>query len=48
MPKPYAADPRHAYKETPPGVMRVILLAFGVALVLGLTSGVVWVLYNLL
>ena len=48
MPKPQAADPRRVYKGTPSGVMGAILMAFGIALFLGLTSGVVWVLYNLL
>jgi hypothetical protein len=48
MAKPYASDPRRAYKSTPSGVTGAILVAFGIALLLGLTSGVVWVLYNLL
>ena len=48
MPKPYAADPRRVYKRSPSGVMGPILVAFGIALLLGLTSGIVWVLYNLL
>ena len=48
MSKPYASDPRRVYKTSPSGVTGVILLAFGVALLLGLTSGLVWILYNLL
>jgi hypothetical protein len=48
MAKPYASDPRRVYKSAPSGVMGAILVAFGVALLLGLASGVVWVLYNLL
>ena len=48
MAKPYAADPRRAYKSSPSGVTGVILVAFGVALLLGLTSGIVWVVFNLL
>jgi len=46
--KPYASDPRRVYKGSPSGVTGVILVAFGIALLLGLTSGVVWILYNLL
>ena len=30
-----------------PDLLRVLLIAFGVALLLGLTSGVVWIAYNL-
>jgi hypothetical protein len=48
MPKPRHADPRRAYKSSPSGVMGVILIAFGIALLLGLTSGLVWILYRLL
>ena len=48
MAKPYATDPRRVYKITPSGVTGAILVAFGIALLLGLTSGVVWILYNLL
>jgi hypothetical protein len=48
MAKPYATDPRRAYKNSPSGVTGVILVAFGVALLLGLTSGIVWVVFNLL
>ena len=48
MPKPYASDPRRIYKSSPFGVTGTILVAFGIALLLGLTSGVVWILFNLL
>jgi hypothetical protein len=48
MAKPYASDPRRVYKSSPSGVTGAILVAFGIALLLGLTSGVVWILYNLL
>jgi hypothetical protein len=48
MAKPYASDPRRVYKSTPSGVTGVILVAFGIALLLGLTTGLVWILYNLL
>jgi hypothetical protein len=48
MAKPYASDPRRAYKNSPSVVTGAILVAFGVALLLGLASGVVWILFNLL
>lgn len=48
MAKAYASDPRRVYKSTPSGVTGAILVAFGIALLLGLTSGVLWILYNLL
>ena len=48
MPRPYALDPRRLYKNAPSGVMGLILIAFGTALLLGLVSGIVWVVVNLL
>ena len=48
MAKPYASDPRRVYRTSPSGVMGLILVAFGIAILLGLTSGLVWILYNLL
>ena len=48
MPKPYASDPRRLYKRAPSGVMGLLLIAFGTALLLGLASGVVWVVVSLL
>lgn len=48
MPKPYPTDRRQTYKGTPSGVMGVIWVAFGIALLLGLASGIVWILFNLL
>jgi len=48
MRRPYANDPRRLYKNAPSGVMGLILIAFGTALLLGLVSGIVWVVVNLL
>ena len=48
MSKPYASDPRRVYKSSPSGVTGVILVAFGVALLVGLASGLVWIVFNLL
>lgn len=47
MAKPYDSDPRRFYKESPSGVMRLIFVTFGIALLLGLASGVVWIAWNL-
>jgi hypothetical protein len=48
MSKPSASDPRRVYKTSPSGVTGVILVAFGVALLVGLATGLVWILFNLL
>ena len=48
MAKPYASDPRRIYKSSPSGVTGVMLVAFGVALLLGLSSGLIWIVFNLL
>jgi hypothetical protein len=48
MAKPHVSDPRRVYKSLPTGVTGALLVAFGVALFLGLASGVVWILFNLL
>ena len=48
MSKPYATDPRRVYKSSPSGVTGVILVAFGVALLVGLASGLVWIVFNLI
>jgi hypothetical protein len=47
MARPYANDPQRLDKAISPGLLRVLLVAFGVALLVGLTSGVVWIVYNL-
>lgn len=48
MPRPYANDPQRLDRALSPGLLRVLLVAFGIALLIGLTTGVVWILYNLL
>jgi len=48
MPRPYSNDPRQFYKNAPSGVMGVVLIAFGTALLLGFASGIVWVVVSLL
>jgi hypothetical protein len=48
MPRPYANDPQRLDRALSPGLLRVLLIAFGVALLIGMTSGAVWIVYNLL
>ena len=48
MPRPYANDPQRLDRALSPGLLRLLLIAFGVALLIGLSSGVVWIIYNLL
>jgi hypothetical protein len=48
MPRPRAHDPKQTYKSVPGGVMRLLLVAFGVALLIGMVTGVIWVAWNLL
>lgn len=48
MPRPYANDPQRLDKAPSPGVVRLLLIAFGVAALLGLLSGAIWIGYSLL
>lgn len=48
MPRPYANDPRRLDRTPSPGVLRLLFIVFGIALLIGLTSGAVWIVYNLL
>jgi hypothetical protein len=48
MRRSYANDRRRLYKSLPQGASGVILVAFGVALLVGLVTGVVWIAWNLL
>jgi hypothetical protein len=48
MPRPYANDPQRLDRALSPGLLRVLLVAFGIALLIGLTTGAVWIVYNLL
>ena len=47
MPRPYANDPRRLNRTASPDVLRLLFVVFGIALLIGLTSGAVWVVYNL-
>ncbi len=48
MPKSFANDPRRNHEVATPEFTRLILVAFGVAMLLGLISGVVWIGWSLL
>jgi hypothetical protein len=48
MPRPYANDPRRLDRALSPDVLRLLLVAFGIVLLVGLTSGAVWIGYHLL
>jgi len=48
MPRPYANDPQRLDRALSPGLLRVLLIGFGIALLIGLTSGAVWIAYDLL
>jgi hypothetical protein len=48
MPRPRAHDPTQTYKSAPGGVMRLLLVAFGVALLVGMVTGLMWVAWNLI
>ena len=48
MPRPYANDPGRLDRALSPSLLRLLLIAFGIALLIGLTSGGVWIIYNLL
>ena len=48
MPRPYANDPERLDRAAGPDLVRLLLIGFGIALLLGLVSGLLWVGYNLI
>jgi hypothetical protein len=48
MPRPYANDPQRLDCALSPGLLGVLLVAFGIALLLGLVSGCLWIAWNLI
>ena len=48
MPKSFANDPRRREQVASPEFTRLLLFAFGIAMLLGVVSGVVWIGWNLL
>jgi hypothetical protein len=48
MPRPYANDPQRLDRAAPPDLVKLLLVGFGIAALLGLLSGAVWIGYSLL
>ena len=48
MSRRYGNDPRHDEDVASPGLTRLLLVAFGIALLLGLVSGSIWIAWNLI
>jgi hypothetical protein len=48
MPKPFVNDPKRHQRDASPEFTRLLLVAFGIAMLLGLASGVVWIGWNLI
>lgn len=48
MPKRHGFELVRQGQSVGPDLFRGLLIAFGIALLLGLTSGLVWVAYNLI
>jgi hypothetical protein len=48
MPKPFANHPRRQQQEASPEFTRLLFVAVGIAMLLGLVSGLVWIAWNLI
>jgi hypothetical protein len=47
MPRRFGNDPRFDEDVSSPGFTRLLFVAFGVALLVGLVSGVLWIVWKL-
>jgi hypothetical protein len=47
MSRRFGTDPRFDEDVASPGLTRLLFVAFGVALLVGLVSGVLWILWKL-
>ena len=47
MPRPFVNDPKRQQQVASPEFTRLLLIAFGIALALGLVSGSLWIAWNL-
>jgi hypothetical protein len=47
MPRPYANDPIRQDKAPSSDVVRLVLIACGITVLLGLVTGVLWIGFNL-
>jgi hypothetical protein len=48
MPRPLVNDPKRHQQTASPEFTRLLLVAFGIALLLGLLSGSLWIAWNLI
>ena len=47
MPRPYANDPIRQDKAPSSDVVRLVLVACGITVLIGLVTGVLWIAFNL-
>jgi hypothetical protein len=47
MPRRFSNDPRFDEDVASPGLTRLLFVAFGIALLVGLVSGVLWIVWKL-
>src|SRR5258705_110409 len=47
MPRRFSNDPRFDEDVASPGLTRLLFVAFGIALLVGMVSGVLWILWKL-
>jgi hypothetical protein len=48
MPRPIVNDPRRQQREGSPEFTRLLFIAFGIAMLLGLVTGSIWIAWNLI
>ena len=48
MPRPLTNDPKRHQQVASPEFTRLLLVAFGIALLLGLVTGSLWITWNLI
>jgi len=48
MPRPFTNDPKRQQRLASPEFTRMLFVAFGIAMLLGLMSGSIWIVWNLI
>ena len=48
MPRPFTNDPKRQQQVASPEFTRLLFIAFGIAMLLGLVSGSIWIAWNLI
>ena len=48
MPRPYVNDPHRQRPSGSPEFTRLLFVAFGIVLIIGLVSGSIWIAWNLI